>query len=94
MPRRAAHWVHTVTRPPPASTAASRSASGAACGSANASARPGTPNHAASPVSHSDTSAPAATAVAATVNALVAALGVVGAAGDLHDQRSGHGAQL
>ena len=57
----------TVTRPP-ASTAPSRSASGAAWGSANASARPGTPNHAASPVSHSETSAPAATAVAATVN--------------------------
>ena len=40
---------------------------GWACGRANASARPGTPNHAASPVSHSETSAPAATAVAATV---------------------------
>ncbi len=66
MPRRTAHWVQTVTRPP-ASTAASRSASGAAWGSVNASARPGTPNQAASPVSHSETSAPAATAVAATV---------------------------
>ena len=66
IPRRTAHWVHTVTRPP-ATTAASRSASGVACGRANACARPGTPNHAASPVSHSDTSAPAATAVAATV---------------------------
>src|SRR5690606_39032888 len=68
MPRRAAHWVQTVTVPP-ASTAASRSGSGAECGSSNSSARPGTASQADSPVSHNETRAPAATAVAATVNA-------------------------
>ncbi len=68
MSLRAAHWVHTVTEPA-ASTAASRSASGAACGSEKSSARPGRPSHADSPVSHSDTRAPAAAAAAATVNA-------------------------
>ena len=39
------------------------------------SARPGTANHAASPVSHRLTSAPAATAVEATVNAWLARSG-------------------
>ena len=68
IPRRAAHWVHTVTVPS-AATLVSRSASGVASGSANSSARPGTENHAASPVSHSDTSAPETAAAAATVNA-------------------------
>ena len=60
--------MHTVTVPA-ASTAASRSCSGAAPASSNDSARPGTPNHDASPVSQSETFTPAATAVAATVNA-------------------------
>ena len=68
MSRRAAHCVHRVTWPA-ASTAASRSASGAACGSVNCSARPGSANQADSPVSHSEVGTPAATAVAATVNA-------------------------
>ncbi len=54
---------------PPASTAASRSGRGVASGSENSAARSGTANHAASPVSHSETDAPAATAEAATVNA-------------------------
>ena len=67
MPRRWAHWVQTVTCPP-ATTAASRSASGAA--RAGRTPRPaGDREPAASPVSHSPTSAPAATAAAATVNA-------------------------
>ena len=66
--RRAAHWVHTVTVPA-ARTPARRSASGAACGSEKSSARPGKPNQAASPVSHSETWTPLATAVAATVKA-------------------------
>ncbi len=68
MSRRAAHWVQMVTDPS-ASTEASRSASGAACGSEKSAARPGSANHAASPVSYSETSTPLATAVAATVNA-------------------------
>ncbi len=79
---------------PSASTAPSRSASGVASGSANSSARPGTPNHAASPVSHSDTSAPAASAVAATVNPWLQRSGVLGAAGDLDDEWSGHAHSL
>jgi hypothetical protein len=66
--RRAAHWVHTVTVPA-ASTPASRSASGAACGSEKSSARPGRANQADSPVSHSETVTPLATAAAATVKA-------------------------
>ena len=66
--RRAAHCVQTVTEPA-ASTPASRSASGAACGSEKSSARPGSPNQADSPVSHSETGTPLATAVAATVKA-------------------------
>ena len=68
MSRRAAHWVHTVTEPA-ARTPASRSARGAACGSEKSSARPGRPNQADSPVSHSETGTPLATAVAATVKA-------------------------
>ena len=68
MSLRAAHWVHKVTVPA-ASTAASRSASGAACGSVKSSARPGRANHADSPVSQSEVLIPLATAVAATVNA-------------------------
>ncbi len=68
MPRRAAHWVQTVTVPP-ASSASSRSASGAACGSSNPAARPGSANQVDSPVSHNETGAPALSAVAATVNA-------------------------
>ena len=39
------------------------------CGSENISARPGTANQLASPVNHSDTRTPAASAVAVTVNA-------------------------
>src|SRR6202034_863481 len=66
--RRAAHWLHTVTVPS-ASTEASRSGSGAACGSAKSSGRPGSATPAAPPVSHSETGTPLATAVAATVNA-------------------------
>src|ERR1700728_976378 len=68
MSRRAAHWLHTVTVPS-ASTEASRSGSGAACGSAKSSGRPGSATPAAPPVSHSETGTPLATAVAATVNA-------------------------
>ncbi len=68
MSRRAAHWVHTVTEPA-ARTPASRSARGAACGSEKSSARPGRPNQADSPVSHSETGTPLATAAAATVKA-------------------------
>src|SRR6478736_1925972 len=65
---RAAHWVHTVSVPPEMSVSR-RSASGAECGSSNRSARPGKASQADSPVSHSDTETPDATAVAATVNA-------------------------
>src|SRR5690349_12881052 len=65
---RAAHWVHTVTEPA-ARIPASRPASGAACGSEKSSARPGRPNQAASPVSHSETGTPLAAAAAATVKA-------------------------
>ena len=54
---------------PAARTVSRRSASGAACGSSNASARPGTANQTESPVSQSETGAPAAAAVAATVKA-------------------------
>jgi hypothetical protein len=43
-------------------------ARGVARSSSNSSARPGPPNHAASPVSHNETGAPAAAAAAATVN--------------------------
>src|SRR5687768_9548640 len=68
MSRRAAHWVHTVTRPL-ASTMSSRSWRGAACGRANSAALPGSPYQAASPVSQRETSSPAATPAAATVNA-------------------------
>ena len=68
MSRRAAHWVHTVTEPA-ARIPASRSASGAACGSEKSSARPGRPNQADSPVSHSETGTPLAAAAAATVKA-------------------------
>ena len=68
IPRRAAHCVQSVTVPA-ASTAASRSGSGAAWGSSNSAARPGSANQADSPVSHNDTGTLAATAVAATVNA-------------------------
>src|SRR5262245_9084554 len=67
-PRRPAHCVHTVTVPADR-IAASRYCIGAAPSRSYDSERPGTPNHDASPVSHSDTDAPAATAVAATVNA-------------------------
>jgi len=66
MSRRAAHCVHTVTVPS-ASTEASRSSSGAACGNEKSDARPGNANQAASPVSHSETLTPLATA--ATVKA-------------------------
>src|SRR5581483_10028123 len=54
---------------PMARTPASRSASGAACGSEKSSARPGRPNQADSPVSHSETGTSLATAAAATVKA-------------------------
>ncbi|RKS71164.1 hypothetical protein BZB76_5650 [Actinomadura pelletieri DSM 43383] len=47
----------------------SRSSRGVACGSENSAARPGSANHEDSPVSHSDTGTPLATAAAATVNA-------------------------
>jgi hypothetical protein len=66
--RRAAHWVHTVTEPA-ARTPASRSARGAACGSEKSPARPGRQYQADSPVSHSETGTPLATAAAATVKA-------------------------
>ena len=68
MSRRAAHCVHTVTVPA-AMTPASRSASGAACGSEKSSARPGSANQADSPVSHKETRTPLATAAPATVKA-------------------------
>lgn len=67
IPRLVAHWVHTVTHPR-ANTVSSRSESGADPASSNAAARPGMPNQAASPVSHSEMPMPAAAAVAATVN--------------------------
>ena len=92
MSRRAAHCVHSVTVPP-ARIAASRSSSGAACGSSNSAARPGSANHADSPVSHSDTSTPAATAVAATVNACEQRSGASGSGGDLDDEATGHAPQ-
>ena len=85
MPRRAAHWVQTVTRPP-ATTTASRSASGVARSRTNSSARPGTPNHAASPVSQSDTSAPLADGGRGDRERLVAPLRILGTAGDLDDE--------
>jgi len=46
-------------------------------------ARPGSANHAASPVNHSDTSAPAANAMAATVKRLIAPFRIVHAGGAL-----------
>src|SRR4051812_17778350 len=72
-PRRSAHWLHTVTRPL-ASTMSRRSAIGVAC-SRWRETRPGTANQAASPVIHRLTSAPAAAADAATVNAWFARSG-------------------
>ena len=54
---------------PPARTDSIRSGSGAACGSSNSAARPGRANQDDSPVSHSETSTPLATATAATVKA-------------------------
>jgi enamine deaminase RidA (YjgF/YER057c/UK114 family) len=66
--RRAAHWVHTVIAPP-SLTVSTRSATGAAYGSSRSGCRPGTANHTASPVSQTDTEAPAATPIAATVQA-------------------------
>ncbi len=60
--------MQTVTRAD-ASSRSRSSASGAACGSTNSSARPGTASHDASPVSHRLTGTPLATAVAATVTA-------------------------
>ena len=52
-----------------------RSATGLACGRSSDGARPGTANHTASPVSHTVTSAPAATPEAATVQAWLARSG-------------------
>ena len=68
MPRRAAHWVQAVTRPWSISRS-SRSGSGAACGSSNSPALPGSANQVDSPVSQKDTFTPDAAAVLATVNA-------------------------
>src|SRR3954447_18029846 len=68
IPPRGAHCVQSVTTPA-SSRIASRSGSGAACGSSKVAARSGSANHADSPVSQNDTSTPAAAAVLATVNA-------------------------
>src|SRR4030095_11472370 len=66
--RRAAHWVHTVIAPP-SLTVSTRSATGVAYGSSRSGCLPGTANQTASPVSQTDTGAPAATPIAATVHA-------------------------
>ena len=85
MPRRAAHCEQTVIVPL-VRTAAISWSRGVASSSSNSSARPGTPNHAASPVSHSETSAPDAAAAAATVKPWLRRSALLGAAGDLDDQ--------
>src|SRR6266702_3418376 len=84
--RRAAHWVHTVTEPA-ARTPASRSARGAACGSEKSPARPGRPNQADSPVSHSETETPLATA-AACLYLAVRVFAAGGRPGDKHSDAS------
>lgn len=68
IPRRAAHWVQSVTRPAARMTPR-RSSREVAWGSENSAARPGSANHADSPVSHRETPTPLAAAAAATVNA-------------------------
>jgi enamine deaminase RidA (YjgF/YER057c/UK114 family) len=60
--------VHTVIAPP-SLTVSTSSATGVAYGSSRLGCRPGTANHTASPVSQTDTEAPAATPIAATVHA-------------------------
>ena len=85
MSRRAAHCVHSVTLPA-ASTAASRSASGAECGRSNVSARPGSANHADSPVSQSSTDGAAAGRRRRDGERLSAAFGRIGAGGDFDEQ--------
>jgi enamine deaminase RidA (YjgF/YER057c/UK114 family) len=54
--------------PPPSLTVSTSSATGVAYGSSRSGCRPGTANHTASPVSQTDTEAPAATPIAATVH--------------------------
>ena len=68
MPRRWAHWVQT-RHLSVGDDGRQQVRNGAARCRSKVSARPGSANHAASPVSHRPTSAPAATAAAATVNA-------------------------
>ena len=60
--------MHTVIAPP-SLTVSTSSATGVAYGSSRSGCRPGTANHTASPVSQTDTEAPAATPIAATVHA-------------------------
>ena len=91
IPRRAAHWVQAVTRPP-ARTAVEQVRSGAECGSSNSAARPGRANQVDSPVSQSETGTPAATAVAATVNACAQRSGASAPGGGLDDECASHAA--
>ena len=94
MSRRAAHWVHSVTGPL-ASTLASRSPSGGACGRLKSSARPGSANQDASPVSHSEVGDPAGHRGRGHVEGLIAAFRVVLARGDLDDEAArAHGRTL
>ena len=69
-----AHWVHTVIVPP-SRTFSISSATGLAYGSSRSGCRRGTANHTASPVSQTDTGAPAAIPIAATVHAWFARSG-------------------
>ena len=72
---------------------ASRSGSGAACGSSKVAARPGSANHADSPVSQNDTSTPDAAAVLATVNACEQRSGASAPAVALTTSSAGHAGQ-
>ena len=92
MSRRAAHWVHSVTRPP-ARIPSSRSPSGGGVRQAEVTGPAGQrePGRLAGEPQRHRT--PLATAAAATVKRLVAPLRVVLARGDLDDRGwSGHGA--
>ena len=91
MPRRAAHCVHTVTRPP-SSTRSSSSASGVACSRTRSAARPGRANHADSPVSHRLTSAPGGDGGRSDGERLVGGLRAVGAGRGLDHQGAWRGA--
>ena len=83
--RRATHCEQAVTRPA-ANTPASMSANGAASGSSNSSARPGTASQTASPVSHRLTSAPDSGGYRRNREALVETLRRLDPARDLDDE--------